>query len=323
MERFRTILVSVDATKSEEPPQALLRAIKLAKDTGAELRVVAVIKELPEIVRALYHGDTAAEELIAAEHERRLAGICQDLTSTGVKWSTSVLRGRPFVELIREIENRGCDLLMRDASGGDDGIGALFFGSLDMRLMRNCPCPVWMVKPKPVMYFERVLVAVDPFPVHSDEEQMNNRIIDLASSLAQWERATLHVVSAWEVPGEALVVSKMNQRVLREHAHKIASVGRQNIHRALQKLANPPDEDHIAHRKGDASAVITRYAQEIGADVIVMGTLGRTGVPGMVIGNTAERVLRQVRCSVLTVKPSGFTSPALAMNNDNGESNGH
>jgi len=44
-------------------------------------------------------------------------------------------------------------------------------------------------------------------------------------------------------------------------------------------------------------------------DLLVMGTVCRTGSPGLIIGNTAERVLDSVKCSVLTVKPAGFVSP--------------
>jgi universal stress protein E len=61
--------------------------------------------------------------------------------------------------------------------------------------------------------------------------------------------------------------------------------------------------------EGDASDLVPRLAVEKGIDVIVMGTVCRAGVPGLFIGNTAERVLRQVSCSVLTVKPEGFVSP--------------
>ena len=46
-----------------------------------------------------------------------------------------------------------------------------------------------------------------------------------------------------------------------------------------------------------------------GIDLVVMGTVARSGIAGMLIGNTAERVLRKLPCSVLAVKPEGFTSP--------------
>ena len=77
-------------------------------------------------------------------------------------------------------------------------------------------------------------------------------------------------------------------------------------------LAKVPLDDLKVQRhllEGDASDLVPRLALEKGIDVIVMGTVCRAGVPGLFIGNTAERVLRQVSCSVLTVKPEGFVSP--------------
>ncbi len=61
-------------------------------------------------------------------------------------------------------------------------------------------------------------------------------------------------------------------------------------------------------RRGVPDAVILKIADEAEPDLIVMGTVCRTGIPGFFIGNTAESILRQVRCSVLTVKPRGFKS---------------
>jgi nucleotide-binding universal stress UspA family protein len=61
--------------------------------------------------------------------------------------------------------------------------------------------------------------------------------------------------------------------------------------------------------KGVAGKVIPKLAQTKGIELIVMGTVSRAGVAGLIIGNTAENVLDQVDCSVLTVKPEGFVSP--------------
>ena len=61
-----------------------------------------------------------------------------------------------------------------------------------------------------------------------------------------------------------------------------------------------------------AGFAITRrgsFSQEVEADLVVIGTVGRTGIPGLIIGNTAENVLQTTSASVLAVKPSGFVSP--------------
>ena len=64
--------------------------------------------------------------------------------------------------------------------------------------------------------------------------------------------------------------------------------------------------------KGHAREVVPECARALGTELVVMGTVGRTGIPGFVIGNTAEQILNQIDCSVLTIKPAGFISPVTA-----------
>ena len=68
-----------------------------------------------------------------------------------------------------------------------------------------------------------------------------------------------------------------------------------------------PYKLHMA--KGDPRRALPRLVARHRPDVIVMGTVGRTGIAGLIVGNTAEEVLMQVTCSVLAVKPRGFVSP--------------
>jgi universal stress protein E len=61
--------------------------------------------------------------------------------------------------------------------------------------------------------------------------------------------------------------------------------------------------------KGPAKTMIPTSAARLSADLVVMGTVARTGISGFIIGNTAEAILDQLTCSVLAVKPPGFTTP--------------
>ena len=69
------------------------------------------------------------------------------------------------------------------------------------------------------------------------------------------------------------------------------------------------DDDFVHILKGDAPTVIPEFASLEGVDLIVMGTVGRSGMVGMLIGNTAEQILDQIECSVIAVKPSSYISP--------------
>ena len=62
-------------------------------------------------------------------------------------------------------------------------------------------------------------------------------------------------------------------------------------------------------KKGHPDDVIPDLVRHSDIDLVVMGTVGRTGIPGLFIGNTAEEVLGQIDCSILAIKPPGFESP--------------
>jgi universal stress protein E len=68
-------------------------------------------------------------------------------------------------------------------------------------------------------------------------------------------------------------------------------------------------QDQVHLLIGDPSEVIPEFANELGLDLIVMGTAARSGLAGLVHGNTAERVLQEVSCSILAIKPDDFNSP--------------
>ncbi|MDG1687379.1 MAG: universal stress protein [Gammaproteobacteria bacterium] len=61
--------------------------------------------------------------------------------------------------------------------------------------------------------------------------------------------------------------------------------------------------------KWPARENVSELAKELQADCIVMGTIGRVGVPGLIIGNTTESFLDQLTCSILAINPKGFATP--------------
>ena len=113
----------------------------------------------------------------------------------------------------------------------------------------------------------------------------------------------------------AMTIAKNNKAKLKvvEVIEKLPW-GTRKLHKSqLAKLVekhapgNPNDRIHLL--KGSAEILIPALAKRKRIEFIVMGTVCRTGIEGLFIGNTAEKVLQQVDCSVLTVKPDGFVTP--------------
>lgn len=305
MNRFKNILLVYDQNR-----QNLEHAVRLVKDSNARLNVVDVIKEIPRGIYDMASGISSLnlKEIIIKECKRLLEEFTAPLLGEGLRITTTLLIGTPFIEVIREVLRKKHDLVIMAAEGGS-GLRERLFGSTSMHLMRKCPCPVWVMRSNKQKRYARILAAVDPDPTDKERDPLNNEIMDLASSIAKMERAELHIVHAWTLLSETFLVvrGRLSSDELSKLTMQEEAMHRKQFDTFISDYKSGNLKLHVL--KGDADEVIPRVARAEKADLLVMGTVCRTGIPGLFIGNTAERVLNEVDCSVLTVKPSGFVSP--------------
>jgi len=249
-------------------------------------------------------------ERIVEEKSQRLEQWGDFVRRSGVQVSGKVLYGTPFLEIIREVLRNEHDLVMTTAEGRVD-LKERLFGSTTMHLLRKCPCPVWVVKPSPPEQCTRILAAVDPNPLDEERQALNIKIMDLATSLARRQQSELVVVHTWTFPVEHFLRSGHFGRS--SEVNKWVREARDQHRRWLAEFFQPYALKDLKHQvymlKGEAGRLIPELAAEKKVDFIVMGTVSRTGVAGLLIGNTAEKILRLVDCCVLAVKPDGFVTP--------------
>ena len=215
--------------------------------------------------------------------------------------------------MIRRVLRNGHDLVIKSERGS---ASAPLLLSDDMHLLRKCPCPVWVLNNRLEARSRRIMAAVDPDPDDPVRDRLNQTIMQLATSLAEQDDAWLDVVNVWSLPEESTLrhsgfarVSKAEVDLLvdREEARSAA-----RFRRLTDDFADHIDRMRLLHLKGRASEILPVHAENEAIDTLVMGTVARTGIAGLFIGNTAETVLAQVKCSILTVKPEGFVSPVSA-----------
>jgi nucleotide-binding universal stress UspA family protein len=311
MNRFKSILFV--ATRSPGEKASFRRAFELARQNRARLTVVDTVEGLPPRNRKLHTAAHAlsVSDLVMSELRAHLDNVIEPAKRQGVRISGKVLKGTPFVAIIREVLRHHHDLVMKTATGSG-GLRAMLFGTTAMHLFRKCPCPVWLLKPSRRKKYSRILAAIDPVSSHPERDSLTKKILDLATSLAKREAGELHVVHAWQLPGEKFLRGKRVD-IDQDEIAKLLAETRQAHEKEMQCALYPYEQ--TGHRfkmhllKGDPAVHIAETARKRRADVIVMGTITRTGVAGLFIGNTAERVLQQVDCSVVAVKPDGFVSP--------------
>tara|TARA_R110002049_G_scaffold50370_3_gene143085 strand:+ start:126608 stop:127585 length:978 start_codon:yes stop_codon:yes gene_type:complete len=309
MKPFKHILCYVGTETSEV---AISRAVSLAVQHGASLTVMDVVKPMPKALGLVTElsPPKELEELVVRDHRRKLLDRMAEYSDTAISMEVVVATGDPATEIIRHVVTEGVDLVVKTANGFSPA-GRLF-GSVARSLLRMCPCPVWLLKPEIHGSFDRVVAAIDLDAEDEVHQNLNREILESAFSIAASENAELHVVNAWGVWMEGALRNKAGD----DAVDRMIGMQESKIRRALDELLQAPMADdkniHIHLKQGDAPTVIRTAVDEIEADLIVMGTVCRTGVDGFLIGNTAESIIPELTCSMLALKPQGFVSPIQA-----------
>lgn len=321
MQRFKRILAVVDSGQS--PDAALERAVSLAQNNQATLNVVIVAPRLTVGIGMPDGGPISAElqEAAIADSQKRLDEAVSPYRSR-IVIDAKVLMGTAFLEIIREVLQYGYDLLIKTPE--DPAWLDRLFGSDDMHLLRKCPCPVWLVKQSQSKPYRRILASVDIDADHPSADlatrhKLNIKILELAASLALSDFAELHVAHAWAAIGESAMRGAFLHRPDAEvigYVERVRQQHDQGLADLLNEVVKTQDADVLRYLKpkkhllkGQARKEIPMLAKSLKADLVVMGTVARTGVAGLFIGNTAEAILEQMDCSVLAVKPEGFETP--------------
>lgn len=311
MKKFNRILFVADGSKGEKA--ALTKAIGLARDIKAKISVIDVVEETTEI----YPITEGTSNLIMLQQEmvklrkEELEKLVKSVKPRGSRMSLPIIlkEGKDFVEIIRTVQKDKFDLVVK-ASGKPHLTGVLF-STLDMSLVRKCPCAVLILKPRKRISHSKILASVDLRSKDKTTKNLDRTIMELSSSLAKLESGHLHILHAWHVAFEKRLKNRHGIEAAYKSVNSMLKDMRKTEKIHLDELAEEyaltPWDTHLI--KGEPENVIPRFVKNNRVDLVVMGTVGRSGIKGFFIGNTAEKVLNNINCSVLAVKPAGFVSP--------------
>jgi nucleotide-binding universal stress UspA family protein len=312
MKRFQNILMVYNGKEDHQP--ALAHVIALAERTGARLTLVDVVEDLgfdSRLIRKPFSFGSLRTELLNERREQLEASV-RAIAGNRATIAAKVLTGNAPIAIIREVLSAGHDLVVKSAVGPDTGFGSRLFGSTAIKLMRKCPVPVWAIKPSPEIRFRKILAAVDPTSSPDGDDRLNDLIVSLAGSIARSEGAHLHVLHCWRLQGESLL-SSGRTRIPETAFNDLLEESERQTRLRFDKLIQSPVlegvdvEVHL--QRGHVGLIMPAFIEAEGIDLVVMGTLSRTGVAGLIAGNTAEKVFYSADCSVLAVKPPDFVSP--------------
>jgi len=304
-----SIVVGTDFTSCSGV--ALGQAIRIAAWSQAEVHVVHVIDTtvVIELEAALSPFQQGLRDGLTKDAERAWADFAKDIPgAAGLPIEVSI--NNRIVGILRRAREDKADLIVMGAFGHcapDVGMG-----TVATACVRNSMTDVLLVRDalsqKGTAPFKTIVAAVDFSPT-------SLRAVERAAMFAAKDRAELHVLHVCQDPWQTLhlgaptppnpVPAQKQYRAGLER--RLAEFCRPALepHEALQSTV--AIYDYAGHRSG-----ITEFAGKLRADLIVLGTRGRTNLRDLLLGSTAEKTLAESKCSILAVKPDGFEHPLAA-----------
>jgi nucleotide-binding universal stress UspA family protein len=326
MNSFKKIVVTIDAKSDRHRALDEARAMMGDGEGGAWRIVLLHVVEPAAWYMRLSPKTQEIEAARRAGAEQLLGELASGLAGSGGTVVARVVVGKPAIEIVREVMREGADLLVVGAGSRERSSPS----SLVLQLVRTAPCPVWIVRERAGEEAERarkILAAVDPataeggedplhlrVPAEAGRAQLDDAILDMAKEFARAWKAELHVVHAWSAPGEELLRGDvvLGSEQIDEYVDAMREAHREALDGLLARHPEISSERNVHMVKGSAAWAILDEVAALRPDLVVMGTVVRTGLPGIVMGNTADAVVRHAACSILALKPKGFVSPIAA-----------
>jgi len=311
MDIYQNILVVIDPTRSEQ--KGLNRAIELSSllnsthNTEVKITAFLSIYDFSYEMSTLLSSDErdAMRAMLIKEWQLWLNELMLQLNTSIVITSVVIWHNRPFEAIIRHVIDYNFDLVIK-STHQHDKLKSVVFTPTDWHILRKCPCSVLLVKEHLWPKNGNILAAVNLGTDEAEHQSLNQKITRQATQLAQIIKAKVHLVNSYpgtpvniaiEIPefntsGYNDAMRKHHQQVMQEHSIKFSF---------------DPTNTHV--KEGLPEIVIEDLAQELDAELVILGTIGRTGFSAVLIGNTAEHVIDQLNCDLLALKPEGYLSP--------------
>lgn len=308
MRPIRRILVAVKDPRARSLP-AVKKAAQLAHATGAALELFHSIADAVYIdaLGMAKQSVTEFESRSRRHYLQRLESIAAPLRRQGLKVHSTAEWDYPIYEaIVRRAAATRADLIVAERHATRH-VAPWLLRFTDWELLRLSTIPVLLVKSPRAYRRPVVLAAVDPSHAFAKPSRLDDEILRQALSLTDALRGTLHAVHAYVPMPIDMVAVEYNGPDITERIEAHARAGaRAGFDRVLRGTKIPRARRHLVGRH--PINAIVEVARDVRSAIVVMGAISRSGMKRVFIGNTAERILDQLTCDVLVVKPPRFAS---------------
>ena len=318
MNEFKKILAVVDPTVTEQP--AVQRAGWLARASGAELELLVCYYNEYLSGDRLFDSPSLekARDEVIENHEKHLETLAEPLRADNIVVKTSAIWDHPLYEgIVRHAVETGADIVIKDTHHHSAVTRALLTNT-DWNLIRTCPMPLWLVKPRDMADKPVFVAAIDPMHQHDKPAALDDEILHVCKDVAAKVGGDVHAFHAYD-PRIAVATATANayipvslpfdeieQQMHEDHQKRFSEITQ--FHKV--------DDDKAHLVAGLTHEELPSIADRLKADVVVMGAVARNRWKRLFIGATAERTLEDLPCDLLIIKPDWFQTPVEMSNHE-------
>ncbi len=283
------LLLATDGSQFSEG--AIREAILLAKRCSSKLSVLSVIETNPEY-------ETIAPQLLEKAEksaQKHLESVKEQAKKEGVECATSILEGEDSFHYISDEAARNKISMIIMGRRGKRGLKRLVMGSTTARVIGHAPCNVLVVPSAARVEFKSIVVA-------TDGSKYSLAAASEAIGLAKQNKSELTVISV--VPSELMTTADIDFTMA--HKELLADKEMHEAEKNVKAVKETAQKEGVAVKafvmSGRPADAVIEIAKDKNADLIVLGSHGRTGLEKLLMGSVAERVIVLTSCAVLVVK---------------------
>ncbi|WP_395748479.1 universal stress protein [Prosthecobacter sp.] len=307
MNSLKTILVAVDFSPGSRA--ALDQASRIARLQGSKLHVLHVVNSAAVATLADAR-ESGYEKQAATAAEGARSALTAWISHSQIPDDTEAIIavGTPLHEILHHVRTLQADLLVAGIAGA--GLTPAGAGSVSAKLARKSPSRVLLVRSDHAHPFHKVVACVD----YSDTAR---EVVAAARRIAVKDSASVDFLHVWQEP---LFVSPYSDTlvgigyptVVFTPAERQAYVEglRRELHEFVKDASQGIQASEVLQEAPNSGNGIAAHAEEVRADLVIVGGKGRTNLRYVLMGSTAERLLTRLPCSVLVVKPAVENSPS-------------
>jgi len=319
MDRLQNIVIGVDF--SEYSKVALEQAKRIARWNQSDLHFIHVVDKMVvgDLQKAVGSSLEKITQDVARTTRERINELFaedplerrKDMPQSGtegpserrtcdvrrIELKPDVIVGDPFEEILNRVRKVKGDLLMLGSNGASSPIRGL--GALATACVRKAECRVMIIRETHAKPFTLVTACID-------FSRSSAPVVEQAIRVARQDHARLHLVHVFQPPWDRLhyrsPTTASSPDFQRQYKDNLSAELGQFIHKHQGDIKGLDVESHIIESQKPADGII-EYVQNTGADLVVVGTRGRTGVKRLLLGTQAEKIVHHTPVSVLVIKP--------------------